>query len=337
MKAAIEAREVITVGAGGMRLRGTYHKPQYEKSDSTLNPDEMNRIGVLFLSGGVLPRAAIGDSAVYWADWLAKCGFRSFRFDLPGLGDSDGDLSKTEIGFLSLVNAGAYSPAVSGIADHLVERFNLRGVVVIGHCSGAVTALYSAAANERIKGLILLDPYFHAEQEREIQDVLLSWHLRIIRKLSGDGSAQSYLRAVKLHSCIREIYRRRKYIRLLDRRKKLPSTANLPLIRCWNQLASTGLRMLVLRSPSLTPKSGEFDYIGHLQSHLDRDCGISVKLIEGATHTFAERHGQEAVRKHTEQWLSAFVSLTRCAESRDTEDHSGELANAISGMDPNVR
>jgi pimeloyl-ACP methyl ester carboxylesterase len=266
----------------------------------------------LFLSGGPVPRAATGDAAVYWADRLASDGYRSFRFDLPGLGDSDGDLPQTENAFLSLVNAGAFSGVVSGITDYLVARFDLPGIVVIGHCSGATTALYSAAINKRIKGLILLDPSFQVQPDGEIQNALVSWHFRIIRRLVGDGSAASYLRAVRLHTWIRNLYLRGKHIRFLWRRG-LPSTANLPLIHCWNQLASAGLRMLVLRSPSFTPKPGEFDYVGHLKPIAD-----PVKLIGGTTHAFAERQGKEAVRKYVEEWLSAYVLPPERVEARDT-------------------
>src|ERR1700735_785372 len=165
LKSFIEAREAITVtAAGGLHLRGTYHP--------TPDPDGNSPIGVLFVSAGVAPRAAPGDSAVHWADSLAKLGFPAFRFDLPGLGDSDGDLSAKEIDFDSLVNEGAFGPVVSSVADQLADRFSLRGVVVIGHCAGAVTALYSAAANSHIKGLILLDPYFHVPHSSGAQNVL---------------------------------------------------------------------------------------------------------------------------------------------------------------------
>jgi len=191
--------------------------------------DGKSLIGILFISGSVEPRAAFGDSAVYWAEWLSRSGYRAFRFDLPGLGDSDGDLPGTEPAFMSLVNAGAFAGSVCSIADYLVERFRLRGILLIGHCSGAVTALYSAAANHHIMGLVLLDPYFNLRPESEIQNALLTWHWRIIGKLVGDGSAQAYLRAVRLHSYLRSIYRRK---------MRLPGASNVPLIRCWNQVAS---------------------------------------------------------------------------------------------------
>jgi len=323
LKAAIETREVLTVIAGGICLRGTYHKPTDGAPDSMPSPDEKHRTGVLFLSGSVEPRAAFGDSAVQWADWLAKYGYRCFRFDLPGFGDSDGDLPRTETAFMSLVNAGAFSGSVCEITDHIVERFGLRNVVVVGHCSGAVTALYAAAANERINGLILLDPYFHVQPKSEIQNSLASWHWRIIGELVGNGSARAYLRAVRFHSSLRNFYRRQ---------MRLPGTSNLPLIRCWNQLASRGLRILVLRSSSFIPKSGEFDYIGHLQPRSDRDCYFSVKLIEDATHDFAERHTKETVRRYTEQWLRAFLLRERSAETRDTERHSCNSRTPSQGL-----
>jgi pimeloyl-ACP methyl ester carboxylesterase len=332
VKAAIETREVITVSVGGIRLRGTYHKPRYERSDSPMDRAENNRIGLLFMNAGVSPRSAPGDSAVYWADTFAKRGYRSFRFDLPGLGDSDGDLSSDEIDFDSMVADGGYGPIVCDLTIELVERFDLGGVVIIGHCAGAVTALYSAAANERIKGLVLVDPYFHVQETSKTQNALVHSHLGIVRKLVEDGPGQSIRRSagVKLLSCVRAIYHRLESIRRLVRRKRLPGNANLPLIRGWKKLSSSRLPMLVLRCAWSTPKPGEFDYVRDLQPLSDGDCRISVKLIEGTMHSFEERRAKEAVLKHTEQWLSVFFPLTKCTDS-------AELAHAITGTNANVR
>jgi pimeloyl-ACP methyl ester carboxylesterase len=329
LKSSVETRAIIAVStADGLRLRGTYHLA----SDS----DEDHRVGVLFVSAGVAPRAAPGDSAVHWADALAKLGYPSFRFDLPGLGDSDGDLSAKEIDFDSLVNEGAFGPVISGVANELADRFSLRGVVVIGHCAGAVTALYSAAANSRITGLILLDPYFNVQQTSEPQNVLVRSQMRIAGKLVTDRPRQSIVRDALL-SVMRNVYYRLTPLGRLVRPKKLPAAANSPLVNCWKQLASSGRPMLVLRSSFSTPKLGEFDYIRDLYPLSDSGCRISVKLIERATHAFAERGAKEQVLKHTEPWLSTCFPHNTGAETQNARQHAPKLAAAISGVPTSVR
>src|SRR5580698_10178202 len=132
LKNAIETRELITLDGLGIVLRGTYHKtPQVD-----LNKRKC--IGVLFLNSLSPTRAATGDSAVYWADSFAEYGYPSFRIDLPGFGDSDGD---TPTDLVNFINTGGYTSVVALKIKELVERFNLLGVVMVGHCSGAVSAL----------------------------------------------------------------------------------------------------------------------------------------------------------------------------------------------------
>ena len=329
MKTATETREVITVEAGRGSLRGTYHKPR----GASVDPDGRNRIGVLYLCW-LVPRAANGDSAVYWADAMAKSGYFTFRFDLPGLGDSDGDLATPGIE----IDAGAYGPALSAMVSSLVERFHLSAMVVVGNCAGAVTAVYAAAANDRVRGLVLLDPYFHVQQNGEDQTVLLQWHVRILNKLLGSRVAQSGLRdaAVKVLSFARNVYRGVTSNHLLVRRKQMPGNANLTLIRSWSKLAAARLPMLVLRSPSAMPKAGEFDYIGFLETPPDSGSRLTSKFIERATHAFAESYGREAVRTHSEEWFSTYFPLTDRAGIPDTGNHSTEIASGVLGIAANV-
>ncbi len=92
MNQAIEGRELITLDGRGVLLRGTFHRPRGSSSDSEPGASTRNRIGIVFLNSLSLPRAATGDSAVYWAESFADCGYPSFRLDLPGLGDTAGDI-----------------------------------------------------------------------------------------------------------------------------------------------------------------------------------------------------------------------------------------------------
>lgn len=297
MKAAIEKREIVTLSAGGTCLWGTYHKPKDPTPDSTPGAVEKGT-GLLFLTGLADPRAGCGDCAVYWADGLSEFGYRCFRVDLPGLGDSDGEVARTEAAFMSSINSGFFSDSVCSITDQLIERFRLRNMLVIGHCSGSVNAIYAAAADKRIAGLILLDPYFHLQESEVQKDSLLNWHWRIIAKLVGNASTRAF--AMRLHSGVRNFYRRQ---------MKSLENPNLPLIVRWNQLTARRLPILILRSPTSLPKPGEFDFIGDLQRLSDQDCSVSIKPVQGATHDFAAHDAREAVLGYALEWLSAFPLL----------------------------
>ncbi len=295
MRRSIQTRALISVAAGGSCLQGTYHRSHGDflaPSDSC----KEGRTGVVLLNPGFLPRSGHGDSAVYWADSFAKIGYPSFRFDLPGLGDSDKDVPENLLGF---INEGGFAPVVSGIVTELVERYNLAGVVLMGLCAGSVTALHAAAASPACKGVILMDPYFFLQTERsKMRSGLSRWALSSrLGAVAGD-----------LYDVVRNL-------RLHLRGNKLPNNANLRLIRCWTQLASMGTPILVLRAPAykaqnIKPRLGDFDYFDYLHG-LSKPCSrIAVEFVEGTNHSFADPLGRTAVRRHGERWLNAHFPLS---------------------------
>jgi pimeloyl-ACP methyl ester carboxylesterase len=282
----IETREVISVRVGENCLWGTYHKSLDAQASQRYG--EQDRVGVLFLNPGFLPRAS--PSAVYWADTFASYGYPAFRFDLPGLGDSEGS---TPENMLEYVSAGGYAPALSAIVKDVTERFGLAGVVLMGLCAGAVTALYTAAAARECCGVVMMDPYFNVPPKRtKFRNDLSLWST-----WSGIGAFVS------------ETYHRLRYLGLLLSGNRLPSNANLPLLTCWRQLASAGTPILVLKAPSLRsqgvkPRTGVFDYLGYLRSKSESTASIAVRFVEGTDHSFADPAGCAAVRQHTVQWLN---------------------------------
>lgn len=289
MNPAIQTREAITVAVGGVCLRGTYHKPADDGRGTPEHQGEANDLGLLFLNHGFLPRSAPGDSAAKWGDSFAQNGYPSFRFDLPGLGDSDGDAPSQ---MLDVVNKGGYAPVVSAIVKELVDRFRLAGIVIVGHCAGSVTALYTAPLTKECKGLVLTDPYFFLPRERtKIRVELSHW------------SSWSRMGAL-----VSSLYYFVKHMRLLVGRNKPPANANLPLLRCWNQVSPL-IPILVLKAPALKarglkPRIGEFDYLGYLLSTSSRGSRIAIQFIENTNHSFADRQGRAAVQQNIEQWLN---------------------------------
>lgn len=293
MGPAITSRELIALDGGDVIVRGTYHRPCNVISDKSPSLGGQSQIGIVFLNSLFLPRTATGDSAVYWADAFAKCGYPSFRIDLPGLGDSDAPLNTA---LLDFINAGGYESIAAAKIKELVERFHLSGVVILGHCAGTVSAIFAAAASKECKGLLLLDPYFFLPQQLKKTK---AW-----KRLVRWGSES------RLGGFLSAVYDRWKKARLLLRGSAPPPNANFPLLQRWKEVAAVrGLPILLFKAPGrkaagTKPRIGEFDYLNHVVTLAGRRGKVSIQLIEETDHSFANRSGRAAVRQHIENWLS---------------------------------
>jgi pimeloyl-ACP methyl ester carboxylesterase len=293
---AIETRELITLDGLGVLVRGTYHKPADEVSPFRTSQSEAGRIGLLFLNSLSIPRTATGDSAVYWADSLARRGYPVFRCDLPGLGDSSGTVPNDLLDFM---NDGGFGAIGASKAKELVERFNLGGVVILGHCAGAITAIHTAARSSDCKGLILMDTYFHLQKAKrpKIRQGLSEW-----------------ARRSKIGAKLSNIYDLARDLRLLFRRDRPPANANYSLLDRWKQVASAGLPILFLKAPGLKtsgpkPRVGDFDYLKYALELAGRKSRVVVQFIAGTDHSFANRAGRAAVGEVMESWLATNFPL----------------------------
>lgn len=199
---------------------------------------------------------------------------------------------------LEFASAGGYEPALSAIVKEVVERFSLSGIVIMGLCAGAVTALFTAAVTRECVGVVLMDPYFYVLQERaKIREELSQW--ATFTRFGGLAS---------------EVFHRVRHLGLVLRRNKLPANANLPLLRSWKQVTSAATPILLLKAPAprtqgMKPRKGVFDYLGYLQASSGRGSQVAIHFVEGAQHTFADEMGCSAVRQYTLEWLQKYFPL----------------------------
>jgi pimeloyl-ACP methyl ester carboxylesterase len=290
MTETLGTRELVTLDGLGVCLRGTYHKAYRQAAGSKTVLSERGRVGLLFLNSLSIPRASTGDSAVYWADSFAAVGYPSFRFDLPGLGDTCGVLPKD---LLEFINAGGYAAIAAAKVKELVERYGLSGVVIVGHCAGVVTAVCAASSCKECKGLILMDPYFHLTKALRPR----------VRQLLSDWARRS-----RWGGGISDLYDRLRVVGQTIRKNPLPRNANFPLLAHWKRVASSGLPILLLKapglkSPGIKPRVGEFDYLEHVLALAGRKGRVVVELIEDTDHSFANCVGRAAVQKRAASWL----------------------------------
>jgi len=295
VKDVIQGRELFTLEVLGNTIQGTCHVPQDESSDVLGKLPTHKGTGILLISGLLAPRAGIGDSLIYWADFLAKDGYPCFRFDLPGTCDSSG-APPAEL--MNFINAGSYEAATVEIIKQIRLRFDLESMILIGHCSGAVTALFAASSCDDCRGLVLLEPYFHLFPPVATKN----------RAALSEWAASN-----RLGGILSNIFDRLKEARLRLRRSELPGNANLPLIKRWKRLASAGLPILVLKVPAAKaagakPRLGEFDYLTYVAGIGGSRSRVDIKVIEGTTHSFADQTGRSAVRRYTESWLGEYFS-----------------------------
>jgi len=139
--------------------------------------------GVLIVTGGPQYRAGSHRQFTLLARVLATQGFPVLRFDYRGMGDSEGE-------------ARDYRSIAGDIDSALVQFFHsvpaLREVILWGLCDGATAAACHAPHDERITGLVLLNPWVRSPASLA-RTTLRHYYLRRLaqgdfwRKLAGGG------------------------------------------------------------------------------------------------------------------------------------------------------
>jgi hypothetical protein len=114
---------------------------------------------------------------------------------------------------------------------------------------------------------------------------------------------------------------------------ELPANANLPLLRRWQEVTSSGMPVLVLRSHNREDLGSAarvgFDYLGYGLKLAGLRHKITVTVVQDANHLFADRRTREAVLGHTERWLNSAFAPVEKIESRSSLKKGEESKNAI--------
>ena len=111
--------------------------------------------GVLVVVGGPQYRVGSHRQFVVLSRRLAQSGIPCLRVDYRGMGDSTGDARDFTV----------VDDDIRAAVDALLDRErSLSDVVLWGLCDGATASAFYAAQDDRVRGLVLLNPWVHTEQ-----------------------------------------------------------------------------------------------------------------------------------------------------------------------------
>jgi len=293
-------RDAITLSWDGLRLHGTAH----------LAPSG-NGIGIMFINSGSLPRSSRGDLYAHLADSLAEQGYPSFRFDLPGLGDSQGEVPQEFVEFYRLVQESAYAGCAAAMARELRRTYGLQGIVLAGICGGAQTSVFAAAKDHGagVTGLVLLDmPFFLYRSSNPPAPKKAGLPLRK-RVLAGIAGAKLRIRdwvlSQKWEPVATKAYYRMKKMTSRTKAGALPPNSNQVLIKALSGLLDQGVAALMVTAHPPIPEPQTFDYIGYVAARAGER--LQHAKIQGTTHSFVEKGGAEAVLDAIAGWLKTLT------------------------------
>lgn len=250
------------------------------------------RHGVVIVVGGAQYRVGSHRQFRQLALALAEVGFPVLRFDLPGMGDSPGQLPAFE----------ATVPHITAAIDGLmVERPELESVVLWGLCDGASASLLylQATRDPRVSGLALLNPWVRSEAGEARARVKHYYRQRLLepafwRKLLSGGVGWQALRG--LFGNLR---------RMRQASAPVPTDAGfqLRMAEAWK----------AFEAPILVMLSGRDLTAQEFREHLASDAawqgataqpGVEQHTLAGADHTCSAPADSEQVVQLTRHWLS---------------------------------
>ena len=251
----------------------------------------------IFLNAGVIHR--IGPSRLYVAigRQLGDLGWTSARFDHSGIGDSAVRRDGMPFEQSAILE-------VREVMDSLEQRRGIKRFVLVGLCSGAVTAFDGALADPRVVGAVLINPQGFDDGETWNAYVLNRGHARRYwtRSLFSGSSWWNAIRG-------RVNYRRlltvlwRQVVRSRESENAVKSVASR-VASDLEALVSRGCRLLLLCS------EGD-DGIEYMNVILGRDIrtwaapGIDVTILSHADHSFTLRASQRRIVDAVGDWAAA--------------------------------
>ena len=306
---AVDVKALTFTNRDGKKLFGTLHVPA---------SSEQARPLIVLLSPGVKMR--VGPHGLYnrMTDHFNTIGFAVFKFDFVGLGDSEGELDHDLLAEVyNDIETGAFVNDSIDALDWLGKSHRYTNFILGGLCGGAITALLTAQADDRVKGILSLGMTTTlAMGARERTKHASQQELAALRKgyLKRALDIKSWIRLFSLQSDFKTIFRSLK--QAVIKKKVAPQPMNPedaePPSNSNPLFAPAFFKVARSKRPILLIFSGsdrlywEFDEKfaqPYAKQLAEVSTGYELHVIEEANHVFSFREWEEAMLQISESWL----------------------------------
>jgi pimeloyl-ACP methyl ester carboxylesterase len=310
-------RKALQIQLGQDLLTGTAHVPKERESN----------IAMLFINFGYVPRDGHGGLAAQTCDALAQHGVPAFRFDLPRIGDTPGDLPAHTHQFFDLVTSGGFTNVTTELINALCEREGLDGVCLGGLCGGAVTAIFAAEREPtKVKALVLLEPEMYVTEPKKepAADANAAvekprrrkrdWLLGAAKTVAGTKLKRSFAAtAFNYWGWMRFLTyegQRGQWIPLPRKRildfvlssSTLPDVTNMPLASAWQRYVQHKRPVLVITADQKL-REVFFDRINRVVLQKVDTRSMRHIRLKGTNHIFTTGGAIETVMGHVVPWV----------------------------------
>jgi len=275
-----------TFSSGARILVGIHSLPAHAATAPT--------IGIVIIVGGPQYRAGSHRQFVLLARTLASAGYPVLRFDVAGMGDSDGDQQSFET---------ATSDIRKAIDQLQLQTPSLTKIVLWGLCDGASAALLylQNGKDSRVEGLCLLNPW-----------------VRSVESLARTQVKHYYLERLQQREFWSKLFRGKVAVEAAkgflnnlsvatQSKKKPADSANAKsyqqkMALAWSQFE--GQLLLILSGNDYTAK----EFLDYTKTHSEWAAALQHPNLERidlahADHTFSNGSDRLAVEHQTLGWL----------------------------------
>lgn len=261
---------------------------------------EPGRLGVLFLNAGVIHR--VGPSRLYvtLARAVTEFGCVGVRFDHSGIGDSP--VRRDGLPFEESAIAEAREAM-----DWLQRTQGATRFVLVGLCSGAVTSFDTAVVDERVAGIVLINPQGFDQRPEWNEYVVNRGRARryLTRSLFSAKSWWNALTGRVDYRRLASVFRDHVMMRRDRASRSVVSAVVSRVAADLAKLEARGVRTLLLCS------EGD-DGIEYMNVILGGDVRrlrsehVLVEILPGADHSLTLCDSQRRVVRCVREWMVAF-------------------------------